>query len=241
VRLLLSMIGYYYIDRLPNNLNLDNNIARLNTDPNAICSYCGKVRKRYFTTFIDRDLYYSTGNRKRRVTLCLTCYHDRENSITNNNTLLPPTANEKYEQNELGPPNMRARESSTMDEIMNILVLAYESILQVIKNITALTNNQDIEFYNAVRIAYQNYPYLKKYLNVDQVININKIYYRSNDINLLNSFLNDDNRRLWKFKYELVYNEPRVIIISKEPLRLRWTQNSKTIFDKERERKQNNP
>jgi cytochrome c553 len=241
------MIGYYIIiDRLPNNLNLDNNIARINTDPNAICSYCGKVRKRYFTTFIDRDLYYSTGNRKRRVTLCLTCYHDRENSITNNNnnnTVLPSTttANEKYEQNELLASNMRARESSTMDEIMNILVLAYESILQVIKNITALTNNQDIEFYNAVRIAYQNYPYLKKYLNVDQVININKIYYRSNDINLLNSFLNDDNRRLWKFKYELVYNEPRVVIISKEPLRLRWTQNSKTIFDTERERKQNNP
>ena len=46
---------------------------RLNTDPNAICSYCGKVRKRFFTKFIDRELFYKDSTRtKRTVTLCFT-------------------------------------------------------------------------------------------------------------------------------------------------------------------------
>jgi hypothetical protein len=39
---------------------------------------------------------------------------------------------------------------------------------------------------------------------------------------------------LWKFKYELVYDEPRVIIVSQEPLLLRWVEASKTIFDEKK-------
>jgi hypothetical protein len=126
----------------------------------------------------------------------------------------------------------RIAREPTIDQIMDNLELAYESILQVIENFT-LQQNNDIEFYEAVIISYQTYPYLKKYLATQHPILDNKVPCQSyNDKrSLLQLFLNDDNRRLWKFKYELVDNEPRVIVVSNEPLVLRWVKGSKTVFD----------
>jgi hypothetical protein len=123
----------------------------------------------------------------------------------------------------------------TIDQIIDNLELAYESILQVVKNFT-LQQNKDIEFYEAIIISYQTYPYLRKYLDAQHLTLDNKVTYRLHDDkrSFLHSFLNDDNRRLWKFKYELVYNEPRVMIVSNEPLILRWVEGSKTIFDEKK-------
>jgi hypothetical protein len=216
---------------------------RLNTYPNAMCSYCGKVRKRYFTKFIERELLYKNSNvTKRTITLCFACYNDKDNIINSNPTfknqnddkVKPQQQRQQQEQQLLSYNNNQpiiARES-TIDQIMDNLELAYESILQVIENFT-LQENKDIEFYEAVIISYQTYPYLRKYLDTQHPTLDNKVSYQSyNDKRSLSqSFLNDDNRRLWKFKYELVENEPRVIVVSNEPLVLRWIEGSKTVFD----------
>jgi hypothetical protein len=70
----------------------------------------------------------------------------------------------------------------------DILVLEYESILQVIEGVTTITaNNKDIEFKNEVRMANQGYPYLRKYMKAVLVIN-DKLYHRSNATKRLNSF-----------------------------------------------------
>src|SRR5919106_5679145 len=82
-------------------------------------------------------------------------------------------------------------------------------------------------------MAYRDYPCLRKHPNADLVND--KLYHRSNATKRLNSFiLNDSNRRLFKFRYELLHNEPRVVVVSKEPIWLRWVQNSQTNFDRDR-------
>ncbi len=54
--------------------------------------------------------------------------------------------------------------------------LEQQSILQVIEGVITTTNGKDMEFKNAVRMSsYEDYPYLKKYLNAHLVITINYI------------------------------------------------------------------
>lgn len=63
-----------------------------------------------------------------------------------------PKFNAIYEQQRQTPTSSRERHfalrrESTIDFIMNILVLEYESILQVIEGVTTIiANNKDIEF-----------------------------------------------------------------------------------------------
>jgi hypothetical protein len=193
--------------------------------------------------FIERELLYKKNSSvtKRTVPLCFACYNDKDNIINSNPTLKNEKDDKVKRQQQLQQQEQlfsynnsqpRIAREPTIDQIMDNLELAYESILQVIENFT-LQQNNDIEFYEAVIISYQTYPYLKKYLATQHPILDNKVPCQSyNDKrSLLQLFLNDDNRRLWKFKYELVDNEPRVIVVSNEPLVLRWVKGSKTVFD----------
>lgn len=193
--------------------------------------------------FIERELLYKKNSSvtKRTVPLCFACYNDKDNIINSNPTLKNEKDDKVKRQQQLQQQEQlfsynnsqpRIAREPTIDQIMDNLELAYESILQVIENFT-LQQNNDIEFYEAVIISYQTYPYLKKYLATQHPILDNKVPCQSyNDKrSLLQLFLNDDNRRLWKFKYELVDNEPRVIVVSNEPLVLRWVEGSKTVFD----------
>jgi hypothetical protein len=193
--------------------------------------------------FIERELLYKKNSSvtKRTVPLCFACYNDKDNIINSNPTLKNEKDDKVKRQQQLQQQEQlfsynnsqpRIAREPTIDQIMDNLELAYESILQVIENFT-LQQNNDIEFYEAVIISYQTYPYLKKYLATQHPILDNKVPCQSyNDKrSLLQLFLNDNNRRLWKFKYELVDNEPRVIVVSNEPLVLRWVKGSKTVFD----------
>jgi hypothetical protein len=120
------------------------------------------------------------------------CYHDKENKTNS----FQPKFNAIYEQQRQTPTSSRERERETLciKKRINyrlhydILVLEYESILQVIEGVTTITaNNKDIEFKNEVRMANQGYPYLRKYMKAVLVIN-DKLYHRSNATKRLNSF-----------------------------------------------------
>jgi hypothetical protein len=58
------------------------------------------------------------------------------------------------------------------------MLLAYESIIQVIKDRTENTENKSIDYYEAVRIAYTESEYMKKYLDetIRDVKEINKTF-----------------------------------------------------------------
>jgi hypothetical protein len=100
---------------------------------------------------------------------------------------------------------------------------AYEDILEVInektfnkKNETATTT---IDYYEAAKIAYIEWAYLKKF--IDREIDIEKI--------------NKEFRPLWKFTYKIVSGEEgkRVRVVNRDPdnLLVQWVSGGKTLTE----------
>ena len=97
---------------------------------------------------------------------------------------------------------------------------AYEDILEAINEKTHKKGGQvTIGFYEAARIAYTEWAYLKKF--IDQEIDVEKI--------------NKEFRPLWKFTYKVVSGEEgkRVRVVNKEPdnLLVQWVPGGQTLTE----------
>jgi hypothetical protein len=97
---------------------------------------------------------------------------------------------------------------------------AYESILEVINDRTEREGNETIDYYEAVRIAYTDGQYMRKYLDseIKDITEINKGF-----------------RRIWQFTYRIVSGEEeeRVRVVNKDPdnLLVQWVPGGKTVTE----------
>jgi hypothetical protein len=96
---------------------------------------------------------------------------------------------------------------------------AYESILDVINDRTEKKGYETtIDYYEAVRIAYTESEYMRKYFDSPKGINN----------------LNKDNKMLWEFTYRILYEEKkRVKVVNKDPdnLLVQWIPGGRTMAE----------
>jgi hypothetical protein len=98
-------------------------------------------------------------------------------------------------------------------------VNAYESILEIINDRTEKEENEStIDYYEAVRIAYRDGRYMRKYLDSEiDIAEINKWY-----------------RPIWEFTYRILYEDKkRVKVVNKDPdnLLVSWVPGGMTITE----------
>jgi hypothetical protein len=102
---------------------------------------------------------------------------------------------------------------------VGIMDRAYESIIDVINDMTNKKGNDTIDFYEATRVAYTNDQYMQKY--VDSEIDIAE--------------LNKRFRPIWEFTYKIVSGEERkrVKVVNKDPdnLLVQWVPGGQTITE----------
>jgi hypothetical protein len=113
--------------------------------------------------------------------------------------------------------------------IVDVVIMgrAYESILEVINEKTDYKkqgNEKTIDYYEAVRIAYIDGQYLRKYLDfeIKDIGEVNKSF-----------------RSIWGFTYKIVSGEEkqRIKVVNKDPdnLLVQWVPGGKTITEMLRE------
>ena len=100
------------------------------------------------------------------------------------------------------------------------MLKAYESILEVINDRTEKEKkgNKTIDYYEAVRIAYNDGQYMRKYIDSEiDITEINKMF-----------------RPIWEFTYRIVSGEEkRVKVENKNPdnLSVSWVPGGRTITE----------
>jgi hypothetical protein len=101
----------------------------------------------------------------------------------------------------------------------DVMDRAYESIIDVINDRTKKKGYETtIDFYEAVRIAYNESEYMRKHFDSPKGINN----------------LNKENKVLWEFTYKILYEEKeRVKVVNKDPdnLLVQWAPGGMTLTD----------
>ena len=100
----------------------------------------------------------------------------------------------------------------------DIVLRAYEGIIDVINERTEKKGYDTIDFYEATRIAYTESEYMRKYFDSRKGINN----------------LNKDNKDLWEFTYRILYEDKkRVKVVNKDPenLLVSWVPGGMTITE----------
>jgi hypothetical protein len=95
---------------------------------------------------------------------------------------------------------------------------AYESIIDVINDMTEKKGYESIDYYEAARIAYTESEYMRKHFDNPKGIN----------------YLNKDNKVLWESTYRILNEEKkRVKVVNKDPdnLLVQWVPGGKTITE----------
>jgi hypothetical protein len=102
---------------------------------------------------------------------------------------------------------------------VDVMERAYESILEVINDMTEKKGHESIDYYEAARIAYNDREYMRKY--IDSPIDITEI--------------DKGFRRIWQFTYRIVSGEEkeRVKVVNKDPdnLLVSWVPGGMTITE----------
>ena len=102
-----------------------------------------------------------------------------------------------------------------------IMLRAYEEILEVINDKTEKEGNETINFYEAVRIAYTGHQYMRKFINSELEDIAEKI---------IKTF-----RPIWEFTYRIVSGEEkkRVRVVNQDPdnLLVQWVPGGKTVIE----------
>jgi len=167
----------------------------------ATCEYCQQHRSLLY----NREVYYNDGKSKRYIIICDQCrdinYEEIYDEVSN-----------------------KRRKDKTI--ISSYKQECYETIMQIIKCMTSaeyanINHNliDSIEFYKAVRIAFESNPVsFRIYMGND---------FGSNKDNLIN----ENNNRLWHFKYDMMHHEKRIQVISYDPLELKWIKGYITVFE----------
>jgi hypothetical protein len=96
---------------------------------------------------------------------------------------------------------------------------AYESILEVINDITEKKGYESTDYYEAARIAYNEREYMQKYIDspIKDITEIDKGF-----------------RRIWQFTYRIVNEEKeRVRVVNKNPdnLLVSWVPGGMTMTE----------
>jgi hypothetical protein len=109
--------------------------------------------------------------------------------------------------------------------LVDVLIMdrAYEDILEVINEKTFNKENEatitTIDYYEAARIAYTDWAYMKKF--IDPEIDVEKI--------------NKEFRLLWEFTYKIVSGEEgkRVRVVNRDPdnLQVQWVPGGQTLTE----------
>ena len=97
-----------------------------------------------------------------------------------------------------------------------VMERAYESIIEVIKE---RTSKEVINYYEAVRIAYNKCKYMQKHFDNPKTF----------------AKINKDNKALWEFTYRIINEEKeRVKVVNKNPdnLLVSWTPGGMTLREK---------
>ena len=95
---------------------------------------------------------------------------------------------------------------------------AYESIIDVINDRTEKKGNETIDYYEAVRIAYTESEYMRKYFNSPK--SINNLY--------------KHNKALWEFTYRILHEEKeRIKVVNRDPdnLLIQWVPGGMTLTE----------
>lgn len=143
-----------------------------------ICHYCLEHKIIRPLDLFSQPVYYNYGFVKRDILICEDCIqHDRK-SFTDMQRIAPVV----------------------------IIGYAYEAICRVIKVHTTMASNNTnddnpIDYYQAVRIAYRESQFLRQLLNIDSHEKIDK-----------------DLKTLWPFTYRIMNQEKeRIMIINEDP------------------------
>jgi hypothetical protein len=106
--------------------------------------------------------------------------------------------------------------------------LAYDGILEVIKNSTTECNNENddhavhdstrtISFDDAVKEAYCQNKEVSHYLGYSHMSTKDPNYKPPKPFDL-----DSHNPRLWQFRYKIQYEEPNIKVIQEDPLIVSW-------------------
>jgi hypothetical protein len=114
--------------------------------------------------------------------------------------------------------------------------LAYDGILEVIKNSTSKCDNKNeveqpiyesarkISFEDAVRKAYYRNNEVSRYLGYSQTSTKDPNYKPPEPFDL-----DGYNQRVWQFRYMVQHEEPRVKVLQHDPLVLSWNSSTHPI------------
>jgi hypothetical protein len=103
---------------------------------------------------------------------------------------------------------------------VDVMERAYESILEVINDVTEKKGYESIDYYEAARIAYNEREHMQKYIDspIKDIMEIDKGF-----------------RRIWQFTYRIVSGEEkeRVRVVNKNPdnLLVSWIPGGMTLTE----------